>query len=143
MEQAEVVYGGVKKAVVEVDDVGLASAVGLQGFHADGKAVEGGGCTFRGVGGVVAVLFSSQVVQYAPVAVSPAVDGLLHVAHDEAVGALRKAFEQEQAEVVPLHTAGVLKLVNHHVAYVGTQLLEDKRGVALAHQFVEQGVGVG
>ena len=69
-------------------------------------------------------------------------DGLLHISHNQTVGSLRKSFEQQQTEVVPLHAAGVLEFVNHDVAYVGADFLEDERRVTLAHQFVQQGVGV-
>ena len=84
----------------------------------------------------------TQAVQYSPVPVPPAVDGLLHISHNQTVGSLRKSFEQQQTEVVPLHAAGVLEFVNHDVAYVGADFLEDERRVTLAHQFVQQGVGV-
>ena len=53
-----------------------------------------------------------------------------------------KVFEQQQAEVVPLHMAGVLELVNHYVPDGGTDFLEDERGVPFVHQVVKQGVGV-
>ena len=56
--------------------------------------------------------------------------------------ALRQSFGQQEAEVVPLHAAGVLKLVYHHVANAAAQLFIDERAVSLGHQVVQQCVGV-
>ncbi|EJX06958.1 hypothetical protein EVA_04922 [gut metagenome] len=121
------VFGGCgEKQVVEVDDVGFAPAVGGQRLHRYRKISDG----------------LVQTVENSPVAVSPAVDRLLHIAHNQAVGSLRKALQQQQLEVVPLHAAGVLKLVNHHIADVGANLFEHKRRVAIFHQLMKQRVGV-
>ena len=73
--------------VVEAHDVGLAPPVSGQGLFADGEGAD-------------VVL---QSVQDGPVAASPTVDALLHVAHDEAIRPLREPFEEEELEVVPLH----------------------------------------
>ena len=56
--------------------------------------------------------------------------------------ALRQSFGQQEAEVVPLHTAGVLKLVYHDVANAAAQFFIDERTVSLGHQAVQQCVGV-
>ena len=49
---------------------------------------------------------------------------------------------QQNAEVLPLHGAGILELVDHDVLELGTDLLEDKGRVALADEGVEQLLGV-
>lgn len=48
-------------------------------------------------------LVCPKTVQNAPISVAPAIDGLLHIAHNQAVRPLREAFEQQQAEAVLLH----------------------------------------
>ena len=122
----QVLHRLLEHPVVEVYHVRFAPSVHLQRLQSDGEVVQ----------------FPVQSVQDAPVAVSPAVDGLLHVAHDQAVLALCQSFQQQQAEVVPLHAARVLELVNHHVADGRPYLFEDKRRVPLLHQPVQQGVRV-
>ena len=42
-------------------------------------------------------------VEDAPVAAAPAVDGLLHIAHEHALVTLGETFAQQVEEVVPLH----------------------------------------
>ena len=79
------VYRGGKQAVVEIDDICFASAVDLQSFHAYRERERELG--FRPG--------ASQTVQYSPVAVSPAVNGLFHITHNKAVCSLRKSFEQQ------------------------------------------------
>ena len=93
------------------------------------------------LGSVLSVIF--QVVQDVPVAVAPAVDGLLHIAYNQTVCTLGQSFVEQQAEVVPLHAAGVLELVNHDVVQGGAHLFVDERGVACSGQAMEQGGGVG
>ena len=114
-----------KEGVVEQDDVALGTVVGLQGLHGDHLlsvcklAVDG--------------------VEQSPVARAPAVDALLHVAHDEVLGLLvAHAFLQQQLEVLPLHRAGVLEFVNHDILQLSAYLLEDEGGVAVADKCMQQ-----
>ena len=83
-----------------------------------------------------------QTVKDSPVTVSPAVDGLFDVSYYQAVCSLSKPFEQEQFEISPLHPAGVLKLVDHDIADVGSYLFEHERGISVLNQLMEQGIGI-
>ena len=42
------------------------------------------------------------------------------------------AFLQKNLEVLPLYCTGVLKFVNHDMFQLGTNLLKDKRRIAIA-----------
>ena len=109
-----------------MNDVCSAPAVGGQCLYFDGKGFD--------------VCFQS--VQYAPVTVSPAVDGLFHVSYNQAVCSLRQTFEQQQTEIVPLHTRSILKFINHYVAYGCSYLFEYKRGISFFYQVMKQRVGI-
>ena len=80
-----------------------------------------------------------DVGQQSPVATSPSVDALLHVAHNQVLRvAVAHRLLQQHLEVLPLHGRGVLELVNHDVFKLGAYLLEDERRVAAVYQVVEQ-----
>ena len=64
------------------------------------------------------------------IAVAPAVDGLLDVAHDEALMAACRVLLQQRAEVIPLQAARVLELVDEYVVYLCARLLVDECRVA-------------
>ena len=49
---------------------------------------------------------------------------------------------EEHTEILPLYGAGILKLIDHDMFELGADLLEDKGGVALADEGVEQLLGV-
>ena len=67
-------------------------------------------------------------VEQAPVARTPTVDALLDVANYQILGFLvTHALLQQDFEVLPLDSAGVLELVNHDVFQLGANLLKDKR----------------
>ena len=51
-------------------------------------------------------------------------------------------FRKQHLEVLPLDGRGVLKLVDHHMLELGTNLLENKRRVAAINERVEQLLGV-
>ncbi len=73
-----------------------------------------------------------HVVQQLPVAASPAIDALFHVAHDDVVrDGVGVAVVEQHLEVLPLHATGVLKLVDHDVTQRRTRLLVHKRRVGL------------
>ena len=78
------------------------------------------------------------IVEQSPVARTPSVDTLLHVAHDQVRTAfMTHGLVQQYLEVLPLNGARILKLVYHHVFQLGAYLLEDKGRIALANQGVE------
>ena len=103
-----------------MNDVCGAPAVGGQCLYFDGKGFD--------------VCFQS--VQYAPVTVSPA------VSYNQAVCSLRQTFEQQQTEIVPLHTRSILKFIDHYVAYGCSYLFEYKRGISFFYQVMKQRVGI-
>ena len=67
-----------------------------------------------------------NVAQNAPVAASPAIDALLHVAHQDALVARREVLDKQASQHVPLYVRRVLKFVDHHVVEGGTGALKDK-----------------
>ena len=123
--QLVVLYLGcsLEEGIVELNDVALRSAVHLQHFGAQHVGRE----------------LLLNVVQQPPVAASPAVDTLLDVAHNQVFAvAMAHGLEQQHAEVLPLHGAGVLEFVYHDVLQLRANLLEDKRRVAVADEGVKQ-----
>ena len=119
--------GMAEEGVVERDDATLRTVVGLEVARLNlllGELV-------------------LDAVEQSPIARAPTVDALLHVAHDEVGGVLvAHGLGEQHVEVAPLDGGGVLELVDHDVLYLGTYLLEDKGGVALADERVEQLLGV-
>ena len=79
------------------------------------------------------ILFT-HVVEDIPVAVAPAIDGLLYITHNQAVITLGKTFIYQWLEIVPLHTACILELIDHDVTNVGTYLFKDKGRIAVADE---------
>ena len=67
-----------------------------------------------------------NVAQNPPVAASPAIDALLHVAHQDALVARREVLDKQASQHVPLYVRRVLKFVDHHVVEGGTGTLKDK-----------------
>ena len=69
------------------------------------------------------------LIQQCPVRVPKAVDALFHITNDQVVFTLRQALLHERTEIVPLHTAGVLELINHIMVNLRTGLLIDEGGI--------------
>ena len=114
-----------EEGVVEEDDVCVGAVIGVQRLHVH---------HLLGVGKLV-----FDAGQQAPVAVAPAVDALLHIAHDEVLGILAAhRVLQQHLEVLPLHGAGVLELVYHDMFQLRAYLLEDEGRVAAVYQFVKE-----
>ena len=107
-----------EEGIVEVDDVALRAVVRVQRTHV--QLLVGPG------------ELAVDSVEQAPVARTPAVYALLHIAHDEVLGVhMAHALLQQYLEVLPLHGGGVLELVYHHVLQLRAYLLKDKRRVAV------------
>lgn len=100
----------------------------LLGAAEVGVEVVGGLC----VGG-------GEFVEFLPVAAAPAVDGLLHVAHEEAFVALGRGVDEKFFEVAPLQGARVLKLVYHDVFETVAGTLHHEGSVAAAELGEEYG----
>ena len=112
-----------EEGVVEEDDVCVGAEIGVQRLHVH---------HLRGVGKLLL-----DVGQQAPIAVAPAVDALLHVAYNEVLSVLAAhRLLQQHLEVLPLHGAGVLELVNHDMFQLRAYLLEDKGRVAAVNQLM-------
>ena len=120
-DRLEGLHGLFEEFVVEVDDMARTAAVDVEGFDVDAQR-----------------RLPLDVAEDAPVAAAPTVDALLHVADEEVAAALGEALEEEHAEVLPLQSRGVLKLVDHDMAQQGADLLEDERRVAVAHHATEE-----
>ena len=103
----------------------MAAIVGVQRYWMDMEASQ--------------FFFFCYLVKYIPVAASPSVDALFDVAHQQALAARSQFLEEEFLEVLPLHSAGVLKLVYHHMVDVGAYLLEDEWRIVSLHHLAEQG----
>ena len=67
--------------------------------------------------------------EYLPVAAPETIDGLLHVANEQALAARGHAFEQEFPEILPLHGGGVLELVDHNMVETASGAFEHERRV--------------
>ena len=70
-----------------------------------------------------------KVFEYLPVAAPETIDGLLHVADEQALAARGHAFEQEFPEILPLHEGGVLELVNHNMVETASGAFEHERRI--------------
>ena len=81
-------------------------------------------------------------VQEFPVRPPPAVNGLLHVTHDEIVETAGLTVPEQGPEVLPLHGRGVLELVQEEVFEPHAQLLINERGVGAVDDILEDGIGV-
>ena len=118
-----------EEGVVEGNDVPLRAVVGAQRLHLHARL------------GMAELLVDG--VEQSPVAGTPAVDALLDIADNEVLGvAVAHALFEQHLEVLPLHGARVLELVNHDMLQLRADLLEDKRRVAVADEGVEQLLGV-
>ena len=80
-----------------------------------------------------------DIVQQAPVAGTPAVDALFDITHNQVRASfMTHSLVEQHAEVLPLNGTGVLKLINHHMLQLGTNLLKDERRVASFYQRMQQ-----
>ena len=126
LKVVELYLGGtLEESVVEVDDTARRTVVVRQRAYVEHVA------HLRKL--------ALDVVQHTPVARTPAVDALLHVAHNQVavLFAVAHALLEQHLEVLPLHGARVLELVDHHVLQVRTNLLEDERRVGVLDERVE------
>ena len=117
--------GSSEEDIVEVYDICFRTVVGVEIFQLHILSLQ--------------ILVVGNITEQAPVAVSPSVDTLLDITHDEILRIfVRHTFKQQFLEVFPLHGTRILKLVYHDVGYPAAYLLEDEGGVAIFHQLVEQ-----
>ena len=63
---------------------------------------------------------------------------MFHVANDQIRPAIRQTLLHQGAEVIPLHAAGILELIDHIMIYVRTRFLVDKGGVTAADDLIQQ-----
>ena len=108
--------------VVEVDNVGFRAVVGVESCLSD----------------VLVVELLADSVEQSPVAISPSVDALLYISHNQTCRMLCQAVVEQHLEVLPLCHARVLELVYHDVLDLRPYLLVYERGVAIANHSVEQ-----
>ena len=112
-----------KKGIVKLHDIPATTPVILQRLFMD----------FFG-GKVGLYLF----VQQLPVRVTETVDTLFHISYDQIIPAMCKALFDQRTEVVPLHSAGVLKLVYHIMVDMCTGFFIDERSIAAFNHLTEQ-----
>ena len=118
-----------EKGIVKVNDVAFRAIVGRHSLN------------FKGMWRACKLLFN--LVQQSPVARTPSVYALFHVAHNQALRlVVTHTLLQKHLKVGPLHRACILKLVNHDVFELCSYLLEDKRRVAIVYQGVQKGLRV-
>ena len=118
-----------EKGIVKVYDVAFRAIVG------------GHSLNFKGMWRACKLSFN--LVQQSPVARTPSVYALFHVAHNQALRlVVAHTLLQKHLKVGPLHRACILKLVNHDVFELCSYLLEDKRRVAIVYQGVQKGLCV-
>ena len=77
-----------------------------------------------------------------PVAVSPAIDALLHIAYDKVVAALRDTVLEQRQKVIPLNPGCILELVQKEMTVAKASLLVDERSVRTGDDVTKYGVGV-
>ena len=94
----------------------------------------------RNLSDVEALEFSLLLdpVENLPVAASPAVDALLDITYQHSLASRGKFLEEQLLEVLPLHSACVLELVDHHIVDDGAYLLEDEGRIAALHHLAQQ-----
>ena len=76
-----------------------------------------------------------------PVGIAPTVDALLYVAYDEVVAGSVGVAQQGQ-EVLPLHTRGVLELVQQVIGITAARLFVDEGGVGAVYNVAQHIVGL-
>ena len=118
--------GGIaEEGVVEIDD----GAAGAPVFVQDGHIR-------------VPEFLLQAGVQEVPVAATPTVDALLHVAHHEGFAAGGVAVLQERPEVLPLHHGRVLEFIQEEIVEPDAQFFVDERGAGAVDDAAEDGVAV-
>ena len=74
-----------------------------------------------------------------PIAVSPPIDGLFDIAHDEeSVSGTGKNVHQQSPDDAPLQPAGVLKLIHQHVVVADTGFLQDELRIAVSQRLTQR-----
>ena len=74
-----------------------------------------------------------------PIAVSPSIDGLLDVAHDEQrVACAGKHVHQQPPDDAPLQLACVLKLIHQHVVVADTGFLQDELRITVPQRLTQR-----
>ena len=63
---------------------------------------------------------------------------MLHIANDQVRPTIRQTLLHQGPEIIPLHAAGILELIDHIMIYVRTRLLVDKGGVAATDDLIQQ-----
>jgi len=81
--------------------------------------------------------------QYSPIAVTPAVNCLLHIANHHAKTILSQAIANQRFKVLPLNNRGILKLIEHKAIVAGTDFLINKRCVVLPNKLTKQWSAIG
>ena len=104
-----------------MNDVSLRAVVGIQAFYLN-----------------FAIVFFVQIIQQMPVAVAPAIDALLHIAHNKTACLVSDAVVEQNLKVRPLDGTCVLKLVNHDVTQLSSYLFINERRVLLVNQRVQK-----
>ena len=112
-----------EEAVVEFHDLLATAPVVFQNYIVDTKRGE---------------ISFHALSQQTPVTVTPTIDALLDITHDQGPPTFGKSVHDQRQEIAPLHGRGVLKLVDHDMFVKISRFLEQKRGVVPGDQHVEQ-----
>ena len=81
--------------------------------------------------------------QQVPVALSPAVNGLLYIAHHQVVMVFGQRIQHQRPEILPLQSRSILKLVDHKVVVHHPGFFVHKRRVGTIDNFLDKMAGIG
>ena len=122
-------YGFCEKSIVKLNDVSIRAVVGIQSFYAYSF------CTF--------IKFFIDIIEQSPVAGSPSVDTLFYVTYDKIAGIFSThGFFEQYFKVLPLYGTGILKLINHYMVELSSNLFKDEWRITILNQRIEQSLCV-
>ena len=76
-----------------------------------------------------------DIRQSRPVSTTPAIDTLLHIAHQHTTITMCNILHKEIAQIGPLQFGGVLEFIDHHVVKLRASSFKHKRSFTLSHHF--------
>src|SRR5574343_414920 len=112
-----------KQQVVEMDNLSGASIIILQGFYLWSERLK---------------LMLHGTEQQAPIAIAPAVNGLLYISYYQVIIALCKGFSKQGQKIIPLKTTRILKLINQVMLITMPGFFINKRCVSILCELPQQ-----
>ena len=116
-----------KEAEVELHDISATAVILAQGQQASATVVE-----------VAAQAVCTNVAQDVPVAATPPIDTLLHIAHQEGGSSPTEHLVEQGQEVLPLQVRRILELIYHHMTKANTSTFQHEERVGSLLQDASQ-----